>query len=162
MRYRMPVVLMILLPALAGWCSAASDSDADISSVKAFNQAYAAAVQKADVSTMVNLWAPDGVMLPAGEPAVVGSKQIHAWLTRNEPDTNVVKISNDVSNWKDITVAGDYAFEWANTFIDIRSKDDQAGAHMTGTVLQVLKKEPDGSWKLYRSSWSHEGRQKDK
>ena len=100
-------------------------------------------------------------MMPAGEPAVVGSRQIHAWLTRNQPDANVM-ISNDVSNWKDITVTGDYAFQWAQTFVNIRSRTADAGVHMSGTALQVLKKQPDGSWKLYRSSWSYEPRKKDK
>ena len=125
----------------------ASGTDDEIASVKAFNQAYTKAQKTADVNAMASLWAPDAIMMPAGEPAVVGSRQIHAWLTRNQPDANVM-ISNDVSNWKDITVTGDYAFQWAQTFVNVRSRTADAGVHMSGTALQVLKKQPDGSWKL--------------
>jgi uncharacterized protein (TIGR02246 family) len=162
MSYRMPIALMILSLALTGWSVADSTTDTDVASIKAFNETYKNAEKAADVNTMANLWADDGVMLPAGQPAVVGSRQIRAWLTRNQPDTSTARISNDVSNWKDITVTGDYAFQWAQTFVDMRSTDDRAGAHMSGTALQVLKKQPDGSWKLYRSSWSYEPRRKDK
>jgi ketosteroid isomerase-like protein len=157
----MPIAFMILSLALTGWSWAESGTDDEIAGVKAFNQAYATAQKAADVNTMASLWADDGIMLPAGEPAVVGSRQIRSWLARNQPDASVV-ISNDVSNWKDITVTGDYAFQWAQTFVNIRSRNNEAGVHMSGTALQVLKKQPDGSWKLYRSSWSHEPRKKDK
>jgi ketosteroid isomerase-like protein len=162
--YRMPIAFTILILALTGlsWAGdGASGTDDEIASVKAFNQAYTNAQKTADVNAIASLWAPDAIMMPAGEPAVVGSRQIHAWLTRNQPDANVV-ISNDVSNWKDITVTGDYAFQWAQTFVNIRSRTGDAGVHMSGTALQVLKKQPDGSWKLYRSSWSYEPRKKDK
>ncbi len=162
--YRMPIAFTILILALTGlsWAGdGASGTDDDVAGVKAFNQAYTKAQKTADVNAIASLWAPDAIMMPAGEPAVVGSRQIHAWLTRNQPDANVV-ISNDVSNWKDITVTGDYAFQWAQTFVNIRSRTGDAGVHMSGTALQVLKKQPDGSWKLYRSSWSYEPRKKDK
>ncbi len=159
MRYRMPVALIIVSLALAGWSWAQSSNDDELAHVKAFNQAYSNAQKNADVNAMVNMWAPDGVMLPAGEPAVVGSRQIRGWLAKNQPDASVV-ISNDVSNWKDITVTGDYAFQWAQTFVDLQSRAGGGGAHMSGTVLQVLKKQPDGSWKLYRSSWSYQPRKK--
>jgi len=162
--YRMPIAFTILILALTGlsWAGdGASGTDDEIAGVKAFNQAYTKAQKTADVNAIASLWAPDAIMMPAGEPAVVGSRQIHAWLTRNQPDANVV-ISNDVSNWKDITVTGDYAFQWAQTFVNIRSRTGDAGVHMSGTALQVLKKQPDGSWKLYRSSWSYEPRKKDK
>ncbi len=161
MWYRMPIAFMILSLALTGWSWAESGTDDETAAVKAFNQAYATAQKTANVNTMTSLWADDGIMLPAGEPAVVGSRQIHSWLSRNQPDANVM-ISNDVSNWKDITVTGDYAFQWAQTFVNIRSRTGDAGVHMSGTALQVLKKQPDGSWKLYRSSWSYEPRKKDK
>jgi ketosteroid isomerase-like protein len=157
----MPIAFMILSLALAGWSWAESGTDDETAAVKAFNQAYATAQKTANVDTMASLWAPDAIMMPAGEPAVVGSRQIHSWLSRNQPDANVM-ISNDVSNWKDITVTGDYAFQWAQTFVNIRSRTGDAGVHMSGTALQVLKKQPDGSWKLYRSSWSYEPRKKDK
>ena len=120
-----------------GWCLRVQDDE--IAGVKAFNQAYTKAQKTADVNAMASLWAPDAIMMPAGEPAVVGSRQIHAWLTRNQPDANVM-ISNDVSNWKDITVTGDYAFQWAQTFVNIRSRTNDAGVHMSGTALQVLEK----------------------
>jgi uncharacterized protein (TIGR02246 family) len=160
MRYRMSIALMILSVALVG--ASADQSDSDVASVKAFNQAYEKAERASDVNTMANLWAGDGVMLPPGESAVTGSRQIHAWLERNRPDTTKVRISNNSYNWKDITVAGDYAFQWAPTFFEIQSAEGDAGAHISGTALEVLKKQPDGSWKLYRASWSTQAKRKTK
>ncbi len=160
MRYKMPIALMILSLTLTGWSAAQSANDAD-AGIKTLNQSYEKAVKAADVSAMANLWADDGVMLPPGEPAVVGSRQIRAWLSRNQPENSQAQISNVSANWRDITVAGDYAFQWAPTFVNIRSADNTAGVHMSGTALQVLKKQPDGSWKLYRSSWSYQPRKKD-
>jgi len=160
MRYRMPIALMILSVALIGTSAAQSDTDKDVASVKSFNQAYEKAERASDVNTMANLWATDGVMLPPGEPAVVGVKQIHAWLERNRPDTTKVQITGNTYNWKDITVAGDYAFQWAPTFFDVQSTDGNAGAHISGTALEVLKRQPDGSWRLLRSSWSTQEKKK--
>ncbi len=158
MRYRMPIALMILSVALIG--TSAAQSDTDVASVKSFNQAYEKAERASDVNTMANLWATDGVMLPPGERAVIGAKQIHAWLEANRPDTTKVRISSNSYNWKDITVSGDYAFQWAPTFFDIQSADGNAGAHISGTVLEVLKRQPDGSWRLLRSSWSTQEKKK--
>jgi ketosteroid isomerase-like protein len=160
MSCRMPIAFMILLLALTGWRPADSVADTDIANIKAFNQAYDAAHKSADVNRIAILWAQDGIMLPPGEPAVMGSREIHAWLTANRPDPSVAMISSHVSRWRDIVVSGDYAFQWAQTYIEVRSSDGLKGAHMSGTALQVLRKEPDGSWKLLRSSWSHGARQK--
>jgi ketosteroid isomerase-like protein len=152
---------MFLSIFLTGWSVADSGNDTDVASVKAFNQAYLAAQKSGNTSKIASMWAADGVLLPPGEPAVVGSSQIHAWFVRNEPDMKTVRITTDTANWRDIEVAGDYAFQWAPTYVNIRSINDDAGVHMNGTVLQVLKKQPDGSWKLLRSSWSYEGKKKD-
>jgi ketosteroid isomerase-like protein len=162
MWYRMPVALMILTLTFVGWSAAQSNTDADVAGIKAFNQAYEKAIKADDTNAMVNMWDNDGVMLPPAEPAVVGASQIRAWLTKNRVTATSANISQDVTNWKDIMVSGDYGFQWGQTFVDIRSKDGSTGFHMYGTALQVLRKEPGGSWKLFRSSWSYEGRKKDK
>jgi hypothetical protein len=93
MSYRMPIAFMILLLALTGWSPADSVADTDIANIKAFNQAYDAAHKSADVNRIAILWAEDGIMLPPGEPAVIGSRQIRGWLTANRPDPSVATIS---------------------------------------------------------------------
>jgi uncharacterized protein (TIGR02246 family) len=162
MRSRIPIALLLCSLSFLGLSQAQVGNDADVANVKAFNQAYESAEKTADVGKMVSLWSPDGIALPPGEPALVGSRQIRAWLDKNRMDTTTLKMTKNTANWRDIHVNGDYAFQWAQTFVNVRSKADDAGIHMSGTTLQVLKKQPDGSWRLYRSSWSYQPRQKDK
>jgi len=165
MRNRVPVLVVVVLLVLMGWSAAQmgdGNTQSEVSAVKSFNQNYLAAEKSANVDKMANMWASDGVILPPGEPPVVGSKQIHAWLEKNRIDPATMKMTENVANWRDISVSGNYATQWGETYVDVRSADGSAGMHMSGTKLQVLKKEPDGSWRLYRSSWSQHEKGKDK
>lgn len=51
---------------------------------------------------------------------------------------------------KDVQIAGDWAFEWG--YFETAHKESANAAHVAlhGKTLRVLKRQPDGSWKLAR------------
>ena len=97
-----------------------------------------------------DLWTDDAIRLGAGAPAEVGKKAIREGNERLTANKGF-KVLRDVPETKDFTfLDGGWAVEW-RTFT--ASYVDAAGGEakqIRGTVLWVLKKLPDGSWKCFR------------
>lgn len=59
-----------------------------------------------------------------------------------------------VPDIKDVTVTGDWTFEWGNFTASYVEAPGGAEKHIRGKLLRVLKKQGDGSWKAARGMWN--------
>jgi len=54
--------------------------------------------------------------------------------------------------YKELTITDGWAFEWRYYDGSFMEKPDGEVKHVRGKVLAVLKKLPDGSWKVHRAA----------
>ena len=131
--------------------SAGSDRgrDADLAAIERLHQQDIAATLSRDPVALTDLWTDDAVRLGPGQPAEVGKQAIREsnerWSARPG-----VKVLSYVPETKDLTILDGWAIEWRYFIASYVESPGGEPKQSRGTVLTVLKKLPDGSWKVFR------------
>jgi len=128
----------------------------DLAAIQALHARDEAAAKASDVAALADLWTADAVALPPGEEPVIGIGAIRAWLAKGRVDTSKLEIVEYAMDFKEVRVLGDEAYEWARTHVTVRPKGAPAGMRASGNLMRVLKRQPDGSWKVARAAWNLE------
>ena len=127
--------------------SARGGRDADLAAIERLHQQDIAATVSRDPVALTDLWTDDAVRLGPGPPAEVGKQAIRE---RNERLRPGLKVLTYVPETKDLTILDGWAVEWRNFTASIVESPGGDPTQIRGTVLGVLKKLPDGSWKCFR------------
>lgn len=133
--------------------AATPDSDAR-KSLDAFNQAFVHACQTMDHGASGAMWADDGVDLLPGMPPLVGKPKIVAWLNSLTPQLAGAKMVYCTVDWQDVQVHGDLAYEWGFNRQKIEFPPPQKAFASDGKITLILKRQPDGAWKIALESWN--------
>jgi len=138
-----------------GVTSCASKKDgADIEAINKLHQREMDASRKWDIDTLASLWTDDVVMLPAGEPALIGRDANRASITRLRDQSGSAQISDYILSFNEVKVTGDWAFEWGTYSGTLAPEGGGESLRATGKVIRVLKKDADGSWRIARAMYN--------
>lgn len=144
--------LCVLLLGIGGSTGLRADDASDKAGIQSLWTTYASAAVSGDTETWLSLWDPAGVQMPPGVPArgidVVAANIADAWAKR--PPRKSMNI-----NPIDIEIAGDWAF--ARGDYDVTSVIGGAEKKMEGKFLTILKRQDDGSFKIYRDCFNGNG-----
>lgn len=147
------VLILVMLTAIALLSScasspAASDEEFEKAVREIFDNWEKTSVNP-DLDSWIAMWDEDAVKMATGKPTVYGKEDILVY--RTGVDEKVVFERFDISI-EEIQPAGDYG--WVQGRYDIVAIPKKGGDKMvnTGTYLTVFKKQPDGSWKIYRDT----------
>jgi ketosteroid isomerase-like protein len=138
--------------------SAGSQQDraADRAAIEKLRQQDIAATVSRDPAALTDFWTDDAIRLGAGAPPEIGKATIRASNERQTANTNF-KVLSYVPETKDLTfLDGGWAVEWRTYTASYVDSPGGEAKHVRGTVLVVLKKLPDGSWKGFRAMGSME------
>jgi ketosteroid isomerase-like protein len=98
---------------------------------------------------MADLWTEDAVRFGPDGPAHIGRPAIRA---ANERSTSSpLKVLSFVPETRDLRIWDGGAVEWRYFTASFVASPGAEPAHVRGTVLVLLKKLPDGSWKVFRA-----------
>lgn len=122
---------------------------ADLAGIEKLHQEDIAATLSRDPVALTGLWTDDAVRLSPGQAAEVGKQAIREsherWSARQG-----VKVLSYVPEIKDLTILDGWAVEWRSFSASIVESPGGEAKQIRGTVLGVVKKLPDGSWKVFR------------
>lgn len=158
MRAHSVAVVACVLTAFAGHvvhepaASAASGQGiaADRAAIERLRQQDIAATVARDPVALTDLWTDDAIRLGIGAPADVGKPAIRASNERQAAN-KAFKVLSYVPETKDLTILdGGWAVEWRQFTASYVDSPGGEAKQIRGTVLVVLKKLPDGSWKVFR------------
>jgi uncharacterized protein (TIGR02246 family) len=133
-----------------------SRTAADMAAIERLHQRDAAAAKIGDVKTLIGLWTVDGVALPPGEPPVQGIDALRDWLGKSADAAEKYEITSYVMDFREVKLFGDDAVEWARTSVTIRPRGVPSGLRASGNLMRILKRQPDGAWKVARAIWNME------
>ena len=159
MSMRSVAVVVCASTALAGQvpqgqaASAASQRGraADLVAIEKVRQQDIAATLSRDPVALTDLWTDDAVRIGVGQPAEVGKQAIRASNERQTAQEGF-KVLSYVPETKDLTfLDGGWAVEWRTFTASYVESPGGEAKQIRGTVLAVLKKLPDGSWKVFRA-----------
>jgi uncharacterized protein (TIGR02246 family) len=135
---------------LAAGSAPAQDSVA----IERLHQRDIAAAKAGDIATLATLWTDDAVALPPGEQPVIGIGAIREWLKKGQESGGRFEITEYRIDFQETRVLGDEAIEWGRTRVSMRPKGGEGSMTISGSILRVLRRQPDGAWKVARAIWN--------
>ena len=144
-RWALLLMLAVVIGACAGQPKApVVDTAAITAAVDSLNNAFVAAVTARDTSAVVNFYASDALILPAGSPRVEGHDAIRAFcvgfLQTPGLEFQLTSVRPIIAEAGDVVIdVGSYAMKYT----DAKGKTVED----VGKFVTVLKK-VDGEWKL--------------
>ncbi len=134
-------------PALA---ASVQDRGADRAAVERFRQQDIAATVARDPVALTDLWTDDAIRLGIGAPAEISKAAIRASNERQTANKDF-KVLSYVPETRDLVfLDGGWAVEWRSFTASYVASTGSEPIQARGTLLVVLKKMPDGSWKAFR------------
>jgi len=124
----------------------------DEAAVRAADQAWAKAATAGDAAARTAFYAGDAVLMPPGSPALHGSDEIGKFFSGM---TGAVSGPFELKT-SAVEGRGDLAISTGEYTAKLTPKKAGAKAMPTeeGKYVGVMKKQPDGSWKLIYDIWN--------
>jgi len=122
----------------------------DVEAVTAVLEQYAAAVNAGDLESALALMADDAMHMPPDGPPIIGIAAI-----RSHAESFFRDYAMQTHNRLDeVVVAGDLAFLRTSYTDTWTPRGEGEATAWSGVWLILLRKQPDGSWKMWRDMWS--------
>jgi uncharacterized protein (TIGR02246 family) len=123
----------------------------DLAAIERMRQQDIAATLSGDAAALIDLWTDDAVRLGQGGQDDIGKEAIRTTNERWKAATPGLRVLSYVPEYKELTIADGWAFEWRYynaSYVESAGGEEK---HIRGKVLVVLEKLPDGSWKCARA-----------
>ena len=128
-------------------------SAADVAKVRAVSEAYAAAWLRNDPQAVLKIFSDDAVLIPQGGRPVEGIEAIkNFWWPAGGPLTTIKSFSvttDEVGGEGEVAyVRGTYQFSFS-----YEDKGKTTELTNTGNYMMILRRQPDGSWRVTHRMW---------
>ena len=128
-----------------------STNEADIAAINVLYEKYVRGVNTNDFELFISVWADNSTRMEPNTPAITGIEQVRAhFKIPFEQFTYDCGVYGD----SDVQVSGDLAFYRGNYRMALTPKEGGPRTNFDGKWLDILKKQADGSWKIYIDSVS--------
>lgn len=127
-------------------------SKGDLDAIGRLRAEFVQATNEGDVDRLTALFTDDAVFVPADDPTCEGKDAIADYfddLMRDEPET----LDLDVLETR---VEGDWAFERLDATISSTDAESGEETETWARYFWVLKRQPDGAWKIDRAIYNIE------
>ena len=153
MTHALRIVFVVAASVAVGACApkpAPVDTSADVAAIKKMQERELAAVGTGSADTALAVYTSDVIMMPPGEPAIVGSAALRTWFENATKDNNFS--GNYTTN--DVDVSGDLGVVHYVGQLTVTPK--KGGPAMTEVIkgVHVYKRQADGSWKIAQDVWN--------
>ena len=132
---------------------AVEQTEADAKAIQALVQAWGAAVETGDVAEVMNLYTDDIVRMPADAPTIRGKQAIEEAF-RGGFELFSIEVIWPVEGTEEIIVADDWAFHLSEYLEKFTPKAGGETFEERGKIIEILKRQPDGSWRFAREIWN--------
>lgn len=146
------VALLLLSQSLYGADTGLTQDD--IQEIKQLHEKYRRAWLAGDANGVRSVFVDQPVLLPHhGDPPRVGRDQLNSfWFPPGAPPTKVLTLD---LTYEEIGGSGSTAFVWGTDSVSWTTTQDGKPAIVSnkGTYLNVLRKLPNGEWKISHHMW---------
>ena len=118
---------------------------ADVAQVYGLWSEYAAAAMDGDLERWLALWIEDGIQMPPGAPGRVGKAEIRRGM---QPLFDLFDTSKMAIHTEEVRILGERAYSHGTYESEMAPKGGGETKNHSGTFLDILEKQIDGSWKI--------------
>lgn len=122
------------------------DTAADTAAINAIWTEYETSYSSGDIDAWVSLWTADGVQMPPNESPISGKDRIR---DRNSAVLDKFTFDMEITN-EEVGVARDFAYSRGVFSATVTPKGGGQPIAVDGKFMTILKRQPDGSWKIHR------------
>lgn len=148
------VSVLVLCGCGAGETAVSDARTRDLEAIEELHRIDREASLAGDGETLLGLWSDDPVALPPGGPVLEGRDTMEAFLGRVTAARSTWETVEYEQEFGEVEVLGEYAWDWGTYRGRSRNRDTGEEVASTGKLLRILKRAPDGSWKVHRSIWN--------
>jgi len=141
-------IVLISLSHMA--CQAPSTESETVAIKKILLKDYIEAENAGDVNAKLSLFTDDAVLMPPNEPTVSGKDAIRSWQQATY-DQVALQVTDTLEELK---LFGDWGFARGSYSADINLKAGGKLPQEDGKFLVIIKRQPDGFWKIACDMWS--------
>jgi ketosteroid isomerase-like protein len=125
--------------------------ESDLRAITALNQHDVNAVLASDLDALISQWTDDFVVIPPAGPIVRGRRANVEAVRNGLKHIQAFEPIEFVVDFAEITIVGDYAFEWGTFRGTSRPRAGGDTVCYRGKLLRILQRQADGAWKMHRS-----------
>jgi uncharacterized protein (TIGR02246 family) len=146
--------LRFILFTITSFRLVAADGDVDQAAIRAVHQAYRDAWRANDAAAVKRVFTDDAVLLPHhGDPPVIGIRAIEKfWWPPSSPPATVTKFDTTIDE-----TGGSGTIAFVRGRFTLEYSFDDKGVKRTftnsGTFIELLRKQPGGSWRISHRMW---------
>ena len=107
-----------------------------------------------DVDKLTSTWDDEIVSLPPDSKPLVGKAANHEHLEALHKAAANLEILAYEETWDEVRILGEYAYEYGSIRSRIRQQNAKEETPLEFNVMRILKKQPSGAWKIYRTIWN--------
>lgn len=107
-----------------------------------------------DVNAISELCDDEVVVMPPEHAPIQGKEAYRAFLQQGAKGFENIEILAYNQQWQEVRTVAEYAYEWGSIQMRTRPAAGQAETQTTMDVMRVLKRQPSGAWKIYRTIWN--------
>lgn len=148
---RTAAVLVVAATAAFAGNSANADTARETAAITDMLKSYERALNDGDVSGVMRLYADDAVFMPQHSPSQVGADAVKAAYQRVFA---TIKLSVKFDIVEIVLIAPDWAFARTNSAGTVAVRANGAKLSEANQELFVLRKQPNGAWKISRYAFS--------
>jgi len=107
-----------------------------------------------DTEKLMALRTDDIVYLVPGRAPLAGQEAVRKYLEEIRQQLANWDMVAYEENWQEVQVVGDFAFQWGTVNIRAQQEGEKRESAAVRNVMQVLRRQPDGGWKISRAIWN--------
>ena len=138
-----------------------SDQADHLKAIERLRQADVAASRAYDAEGLAALFTDDAVVLGPGQPPVRGIAAIRAGLRRMVASLDI-EVLDYKETFEETLLFGDTAVEWGRIEGTERPRGGVEVSTSRVHVMRVLRRLPDGSWRIHRTIYAPAAAQEDR
>lgn len=141
------ILMTIFLFAFFSSCNQnESNVKSDIEKIKEVAAQYRNGANEGDLDLFMDAWTEDALRMEDGFNAIKGKENIREHFTTPFERFNVkVELYGDM----EVEVSGNLAYSLTNYILTLEPKEGGEITKFDGKVIDVYKKQADGSWRIY-------------
>ncbi len=150
MKKLFPIAATLLVLATSG-CAPQVDVEAERAAIRTVDGQMVAAINAGDLDRWLRFFTDDAIIMPPNAPAVVGKEAIREFVSDLMASTDFA-VSHDLGK-VEVSRSGDLAYV---SYAYELTLNDPEGKPVSdrGKDISVLKKQPDGMWKVVLDIWN--------
>ena len=120
--------------------------EADIAAINELYNQYCIQAKASDLDNFLSLWEDNAIRMDPDKPSFIGKENIRKFF---EPSFELFSVNVALYGDTEIQISGDMAFSRGTYTLSLTPKEGGPTTNIDGKWLDILKRQTDGSWKIY-------------